>query len=114
MLALARIPQYFATFRRHAAQRTPLRLGVPRRVAADSGPAGVCPPEAAGYRVTDTLRRWHVVWHFAHIEGAAHHAAQTGGVVWERYTGPTGATNWWSLGSDECAARLAARHAGAG
>lgn len=87
-----------------------LRLPAPRRDAT-LWEATDLPDLHAGngpYRVTDRRLRWTRVRHFADGESAVRHAAATEGVVWERYFGPTGAANWWSLNEAECAARAAA------
>jgi len=58
------------------------------------------------FRVTDRRRRWTRVRHFMDVGTALRHATASNGVVWERYVGPTGAVNWWSLTDEECEARL--------
>lgn len=107
MLALQRFSGLTTFFRREAQRRPAVRLGVvvgtrPREFVAPAE----CAADSATYRVTDSLRRWSQVRYFADIDSALRQA-ETGGVVWERYTGPTGAMNWWSLTPDECEARAA-------
>ena len=65
-----------------------------------------CDAGASGFRVTDRRRRWTRVRHFMDVDTAMRHAYANDGVVWERYVGPTGAVNWWSLTEEECEARL--------
>jgi hypothetical protein len=65
-----------------------------------------CDAGASRFRVTDRRRRWSRVRHFMDIGTALRHAYANDGVVWERYVGPTGAVNWWSLTDEECEARL--------
>lgn len=88
-----------------------LRLAAPRR-DAEAWDGAELSSDAHGadspYRVTDRRLRWTRVRHFADGDAALRHAAATHGVVWERYVGPTGAVNWWSLGEAECAVRAAA------
>lgn len=109
MLALQRFSGLTTFFRREARSRPAVRLAV---VAGARGRGDVVPTECAAdgasYRVTDCLRRWSDARYFADLDAAVRHAEDCGGIVWERYTGPTGAVNWWSLTPEECAARIAA------
>jgi hypothetical protein len=85
-------------FRNSAARaderEAPLRAALPE-----------APAEDHAFRVTDRLRRWRRVRHFATFESAYTYARQHDGVVWERYAGPLGAMNWWSLTEAECEQR---------
>jgi hypothetical protein len=66
--------------------------------APECAGAGTPMVRASGpYRVTEQLRRWTSACYFDDLEGAREYARGTDGTVWERYTGPTGAENWWSL-----------------
>ncbi len=67
-----------------------------------------CDPGDSRFRVTDRRRRWTKARHFMDAGTALRHAGATGGVVWERYVGPTGAVNWWSLTDAECEAMATA------
>ncbi|HWI13206.1 MAG TPA: hypothetical protein VNT02_03100 [Burkholderiales bacterium] len=67
-----------------------------------------CDAGDSPFRVTDSRRRWTRVRHFMDVGTALHHSLANDGVVWERYVGPTGAVNWWSLTEAECEAMLAA------
>jgi hypothetical protein len=72
---------------RPAAHHAPESAGVSTPVVRANGP----------YRVTERLRRWTSVYYFDDIESARAYARDIDGTVWERYTGPTAAENWWSL-----------------
>lgn len=98
-------------------RRVCLRVGPVLKTALPAGDAApACDawhpetePGESPYRVTDERHRWRRVRHFSDIAAAARHAEATGGVVWERYVGPTGAVNWWSLSEEECMARAGAQ-----
>jgi len=110
MLALQRFSGLTTLFRREARSRPAVRLGVVAGVRGrDDRVAAECAADGATYRVTDCLRRWSDVRYFVDLDAAACHAEACGGIVWERYTGPTGAVNWWSLTPQECAERAGAR-----
>lgn len=70
-----------------------------------------CDAGDSPFRVTDSRRRWTRVRHFMDVRTALRHAIANDGVVWERYIGPTGVVNWWSLTEAECEAMLAAAEA---
>lgn len=108
MLALQRFSGLTTFFRREAGRRPAVRLGVvPGSWTREEMAPAECTADGATYRVTDCLRRWSDARYFADLEAAVRHADACGGIVWERYTGPTGAVNWWSLTPEECAARTA-------
>jgi hypothetical protein len=73
-----------------------------------------CDPGASLFRVTDRRRRWSKVRHFMDVDTALRYSYANDGVVWERYVGPTGATNWWSLTDQECEERLCVEQAADG
>jgi hypothetical protein len=85
-----------------------LKHVIPRRARVDDYEqwAPDCDAGASSFRVTDRRRRWTKVRHFMDVGTALRHAYANDGVVWERYVGPTGAVNWWSLTEEECEARL--------
>jgi hypothetical protein len=77
----------------------PANRARPVRHHAPESAAAVTPVvrENGPYRVTDQLRRWTRACYFDDFESARAYAQSTEGAVWERYTGPMGAENWWSL-----------------
>jgi hypothetical protein len=94
-----------------AAVAPALRYAISRHTRAERE----CEPWAADgdagesrFRVTDRRRRWTKVRHFMDVGTALRYAYANDGVVWERYVGPTGAANWWSLTDEECEKRLCA------
>jgi hypothetical protein len=111
MQAIAKIFALHTLFRRaYASLSSPaFTLVVPGRMPStfDEADCADCDVDASAFRVTDRLRRWTRVRHFVDAEAAVTHAVGARGVVWEKYIGPTGAINWWSLTEEECEARLA-------
>lgn len=110
MQALAKLSVLPTIVRRACVAMAPaLKYVTEHRARAEQ----VCEPWApdcdAGesmFRVTDRRRRWTRVRHFMDAGTALRHANANGGIVWERYVGPTGAVNWWSLTDEECEAKV--------
>ena len=107
MQALAKLSAFPTFFKRACGSVAPvLRSVAPRRRSDGDDRAWSAGADVGDsrFRVTDRRRRWTKVRHFADLDAALRHADAHQGVVWERYVGPTGAANWWSLTDEECEA----------
>ncbi|MGE5526093.1 MAG: hypothetical protein ACM3SS_20445 [Rhodospirillaceae bacterium] len=111
MQALAKLYELPTFFRRACVSMAPaLKYVIARRRNAESDCEAWsldCDPGDSAFRVTDKRRRWTKVRHFMDVGTALRHAEANDGVVWERYVGPTGEVNWWSLTDEDCEAILA-------